>query len=197
VKTHDHCREKGVSGNVEFVTTDAADLPFDDESPDAAFPTMTCHELASTDSLREGRRVTIPSGRVAVADWSATGRGGSGPPIDERCSVAEALEALSPRHTETWWLTTLLLSRTKHGELGGEEAAELLLTLVERGINLKPAVFARVQEELPRLGTEYDARDDADEWPDVGSATHESGHGVRPRDGVNRVLMFVSSDCSR
>lgn len=64
---------------------------------------------------------------------------------------------------ETWWLTTLLLSRTKHGELGGEEAAELLLTLVERGMNLKPAVFARVQEELRRLGAEYDARDDADE----------------------------------
>jgi ubiquinone/menaquinone biosynthesis C-methylase UbiE len=54
VKTHDYGREKGVPGNVEFVTTDATDSPFDDRSPDAALPTMTYHELASTDALREG-----------------------------------------------------------------------------------------------------------------------------------------------
>lgn len=92
---HDYYRDKGVPENVELVTTDVADLPFDDGSLDAAFSTMTYHEFASTDALREVRRVMNPSGRVVIADWSATGRGESGPPTDERYSMDEAIEALA------------------------------------------------------------------------------------------------------
>jgi len=91
---HDHYREKGVPENVELVTSDVSDLPFDDDALDAAFSTMTYHEFASDESLAEVRRVLATSGRLAIVDWAASGAGEDGPPTDERFSADESVEAL-------------------------------------------------------------------------------------------------------
>jgi len=91
---HDHYREKGVPENVDLVTSDVSDLPFDDGALDAALSTMTYHEFASDDSLAEVRRVLGTGGRLVIVDWAASGSGEDGPPIDERFGAAEATEAL-------------------------------------------------------------------------------------------------------
>ncbi|MCU4744553.1 class I SAM-dependent methyltransferase [Natronoglomus mannanivorans] len=91
---HEHYREKGVPENVELVTSDVSDLPFDDEGVDAAFSTMTYHEFASDEALAEIRRVLAPAGRLVIVDWAATGPGNDGPPVDERYSADEATDAL-------------------------------------------------------------------------------------------------------
>jgi len=80
----DYYREKGIPENVNLVTSDVSDLPFDDGGVDAAFSTMTYHEFASAESLAEIRRVLAPAGRLVVVDWAATGTGENGPPVDER-----------------------------------------------------------------------------------------------------------------
>ncbi|PCR88950.1 class I SAM-dependent methyltransferase [Natrinema ejinorense] len=91
---HEYYREKGVPANVELVTSDVSDLPFDDDALEAAFSTMTYHEFASDDALAEVRRVLAPDGRLVVVDWAATGAGADGPPVDERYSADEATAAL-------------------------------------------------------------------------------------------------------
>jgi ubiquinone/menaquinone biosynthesis C-methylase UbiE len=90
---HDVYREKGVPANVETVTAEVADLPFDDGALDAAFSTMTYHEYATDEALAELARVVPSGGRVVTVDWSARGRGEDGPPIDERFDAAAATEA--------------------------------------------------------------------------------------------------------
>jgi ubiquinone/menaquinone biosynthesis C-methylase UbiE len=87
---HEHYREKGTPENVELVTAEVADLPFDDGDLDGAFSTMTFHEFASEDALAEIARAVASGGRVAVADWSAEGAGEAGPPLSERFSLADA-----------------------------------------------------------------------------------------------------------
>ena len=91
---HDYYREKGVPDDVELVTSDVGDLPFDADSLDAAFSTMTYHEFAGDDALAEIRRVLAPGGRLVIVDWAATGTGEHGPPLDERYTAAEASDAL-------------------------------------------------------------------------------------------------------
>jgi len=91
---HDHYREKGVPDNVELMTSDVSDLPFDDDALDAAFSTMTYHEFASDESLAEVRRVLATGGRLAIVDWAGSGSGEDGPPTDERFTAVEATEAL-------------------------------------------------------------------------------------------------------
>jgi len=91
---HDHYREKGVPAGVELVTADVADLPFDDGGLDAAYSTVTFHEFASAESLRELARVLTEGARLVVVDWSGTGAGEEGPPVDERYDAAEAVEML-------------------------------------------------------------------------------------------------------
>ena len=91
---HEYYREKGVPENVSLVTSDVSDLPFDDDGLDATFSTMTYHEFASDDALAEIRRVLAPGGRLVIADWTSTGSGDHGPPVDERYSAAEATAAL-------------------------------------------------------------------------------------------------------
>lgn len=91
---HDYYREKGVPDNVELVTSGVDDLPFDDGALDAAFSTMTYHEFATPGALSEIRRVIDSAGRFAIADWAASGDGESGPPVEERYSATEAVEAL-------------------------------------------------------------------------------------------------------
>ena len=89
---HDYYREKGAPENVEFVTAEVSDLPFDDGRLDAAFSTMTFHEFAGEEALAEVARVLADGGRLGVADWTARGLGEAGPPRDERYDLAAAVE---------------------------------------------------------------------------------------------------------
>ncbi|WP_227356888.1 class I SAM-dependent methyltransferase [Haladaptatus salinisoli] len=89
---HDRYREKGVPENVSLVTADVVDLPFEGGELDAVFSTMTFHEFASEDALAEVARVVRPDGRAVLADWSAEGRGESGPPVEERYALETARE---------------------------------------------------------------------------------------------------------
>ncbi|EMA55979.1 MULTISPECIES: class I SAM-dependent methyltransferase [Halococcus] len=91
---HEYYREKGVPTNVEPVTTGIEELPFEDASLDAAFSTMTYHEFASDDAFAEIRRVLRPGGRLVIIDWTATGTGENGPPLDERYTADAAADAL-------------------------------------------------------------------------------------------------------
>lgn len=91
---HAKYREKGLPANVETVTAEVAALPFADERLDAAFSTMTYHEFATQESLREVGRVLVPGGRLVVVDWSAEGSGETGPPLAERFDVERAIEQL-------------------------------------------------------------------------------------------------------
>jgi ubiquinone/menaquinone biosynthesis C-methylase UbiE len=76
---------------VRLLTAAAAALPIADGTVDAAVSTATFHEFAGTDALEELARVIAPGGTVVTVDWSATGDGTTGPPVDERFSLGEAL----------------------------------------------------------------------------------------------------------
>jgi len=91
---HAYYREKGVPANVDLVTSDVADMPFDDGALDAAFSTMTYHEFASEAALAEVARVLRPGAELVVVDWATSGAGAAGPPLDERYSIEEAVAAL-------------------------------------------------------------------------------------------------------
>jgi len=97
---HELYREKGVPENVDLVTADVGDLPFEDGELDAAFSTMTFHEFAGDGALAEVARVLggggrpVEGGRLVVADWTANGDGESGPPVDERYDREEAVALL-------------------------------------------------------------------------------------------------------
>jgi ubiquinone/menaquinone biosynthesis C-methylase UbiE len=97
---HELYREKGVPDNVSLVTADVSDLPFGDGELDAAFSTMTFHEIAGNgDDGGPGAEVEIArvlrdGGRFVVGDWSANGDGESGPPVTERYDRREAVELL-------------------------------------------------------------------------------------------------------
>ncbi|MGM0590533.1 MAG: methyltransferase domain-containing protein [Halobacteriota archaeon] len=88
---HDYYREKEVPEPVEFVTAEVGDLPLEEDSLDAAFSTMTYHEFASEETLAELARVLRPGGRLVTVDWSATGDGEDGPPMDERFHLGHAV----------------------------------------------------------------------------------------------------------
>jgi len=98
---HEHYREKGVPENVDLVTADVGDLPFEDGELDAAFSTMTFHEFAGDGALAEVARVLGTGGRLVVADWTANGEGESGPPVDERYDRDEAVDLLDDAGFET------------------------------------------------------------------------------------------------
>ena len=91
---HEYYRQKGLPENVESVTAEVADLPFEDDALDGAYSTMTYHEFASEESLAELARVCRPGGRVGIADWTSTGAGERGPPLGERFDASEAATAL-------------------------------------------------------------------------------------------------------
>ncbi|QSG14908.1 class I SAM-dependent methyltransferase [Halapricum desulfuricans] len=98
---HEHYREKGLPANVEQVTAEVADLPFEDDALDGVFSTMTYHEFASEASLAELARVCRPGARVGIADWSSAGTGERGPPLGERFDADEAATALESAGFET------------------------------------------------------------------------------------------------
>ncbi|WP_394328203.1 hypothetical protein [Natronorubrum texcoconense] len=60
----------------------------------APFPTMTHHEYADAEALAELARVVRPDGRLVTVDWSATGDGEDGPPVDERFGPEEVASQL-------------------------------------------------------------------------------------------------------
>lgn len=91
---HDHFRSAGLPDNVDVVTADIGDLPFDDSTHDAAFSTMVFHEFASEETLREIGRVLRPGARLVIADWSREGDGERGPPLDGRYAPSEAVDLL-------------------------------------------------------------------------------------------------------
>ncbi|MFB6113297.1 MAG: hypothetical protein ABEJ58_04245 [Halodesulfurarchaeum sp.] len=53
---------------------------------------------------------------------------------------------------ECWWVTTLLLSCTKNGDLTADEATDLLYDLVDEGMYLHPKVYSQVQKKLRKFG---------------------------------------------
>ncbi|PSP16573.1 hypothetical protein BRC62_05880 [Halobacteriales archaeon QH_10_67_13] len=53
---------------------------------------------------------------------------------------------------ERWWVTTLLFSCTKNGDMTADEATNILYDLVDEGMNLHPKVYAQVQKKLQDLG---------------------------------------------
>ncbi|MEZ3116689.1 class I SAM-dependent methyltransferase [Halobaculum sp. MBLA0147] len=87
---HDRYREKGVPENVRLVTAEVGDLPFAEDSLDAAVSTMTFHEFATDAALSDLARVVRPGGRVVTVDWSRHGSGESGPPRAERFGAGDA-----------------------------------------------------------------------------------------------------------
>ncbi|MEY7851096.1 class I SAM-dependent methyltransferase [Natrarchaeobius sp. A-rgal3] len=91
---HERHREAGVAENVELLTTEVDSLPFDDSELDAAFSTMTHHEYATDEALLEIARVIRTGGRLVTVDWSASGTGADGPPVDERFGPNEAVNQL-------------------------------------------------------------------------------------------------------
>ncbi len=91
---HQRHRKEGVAETVELITTSIDSLPFDDGQLDAAFSTMTHHEYATAESLAEIARVLRSGGRFVTVDWSATGTGEDGPPVDERFGPAEVASQL-------------------------------------------------------------------------------------------------------
>ncbi len=91
---HDYYRDKGVPVNVELITAEISDLPFDTSFLDVAVSTMTYHEFAGSDALRELARAICPDGRLVIADWSAEELGETGPPLDERFAAEETASSL-------------------------------------------------------------------------------------------------------
>ena len=91
---HRQYRERGMPANVQPVTGDAAALPFADGAFDGAVSTMTFHESTTEEGLRELSRVLAGGGTLVVVDWSAQGRGESGPPRAERFDAADARSML-------------------------------------------------------------------------------------------------------
>lgn len=91
---HDYHREEGVPENVDLVAANVDALPFDDDELDGAFSTMTHHEYATDETMAELARVLRPDGRLVTVDWSATGAGEDGPPVDERFGPDEVASQL-------------------------------------------------------------------------------------------------------
>ncbi len=58
------------------------------------------------------------------------------------------IEVARSHGVECRWVTTLLLGRTKDGDLTADEATDLLYDLVDEGMNLHPKVYSRVQRKL-------------------------------------------------
>lgn len=91
---HDYYRESGVPANVELISADITDLPFDDDALDGCVSTFTFHEFAGESALLACRRVLAPGARLALVDWSAAGSGERGPPTDERYAADDAATLL-------------------------------------------------------------------------------------------------------
>jgi len=63
------------------------------------------------------------------------------------------IEVARSHGVECWWVTTLLLSCTKDGDVTAAEATDVLYDLVDEGMNLHPKVYAQVHKKLRELGS--------------------------------------------
>ncbi|WP_262176948.1 class I SAM-dependent methyltransferase [Haloarcula laminariae] len=87
---HERYREKGLPDNVTPVTATVESLPVG--ALDAVVSTMTFHEFATPDAMDAVADALAPGGRVALGDWTRTGAGDAGPPLEERYAAADAVE---------------------------------------------------------------------------------------------------------
>ena len=62
------------------------------------------------------------------------------------------IEVARSHGVDCWWVTTLLLDRTKDGEVTAGEATDILYDLVNEGMHLRPRVYAQVERRLRELG---------------------------------------------
>jgi len=88
---------------------------------------------------------------IAVADASVVLLAAN----DEEVFLANdkgLIEVARSHGIECWWVTTLLLTYTKEGDLTAEKATDILYDLVDDGMNLHPTVYAQVQKKLRELG---------------------------------------------
>ena len=58
------------------------------------------------------------------------------------------IEVARSHGVECWWVTTVLLSCTKNGDLTADKATDLLYDLVDEGMNLHPKVYSQIQKRL-------------------------------------------------
>lgn len=91
---HYRHRENGVPSNTHLVTAAISALPLEDNSLNGAFSIMTHHEYATAESMAEIERVIRPGGRFVLIDWSRTGDGNDGPPVEERYSPKTIVDQL-------------------------------------------------------------------------------------------------------
>lgn len=68
--------------------------PVCDGTVDVAYSTMTFHEYASQSAHEAVWRMLKTDGRLVTVDWSSNGTGESGPPLDERYDLTDAVEQL-------------------------------------------------------------------------------------------------------
>ncbi|MFB6086308.1 MAG: class I SAM-dependent methyltransferase [Halodesulfurarchaeum sp.] len=90
---HEHFSGRGIPTNVEMVLTPARSLPFETDTLDGLYTTMTFHEIEKT-APAEFARVVRSGGSIVIADWSRNGTGERGPPLSERESASTAVAAL-------------------------------------------------------------------------------------------------------
>lgn len=84
----------GVPSNVDRITGAVSAMPIPSGALHGAISTMTYHEFAGAEALRELHRVLEPGARVVIADWSASGTGDRGPPLTERYDAPTVVTAL-------------------------------------------------------------------------------------------------------
>lgn len=91
---HQRFREKGLPPNTNLVTSGISGLPFGDDVLDLAFSVDTHHEYHSEAAMEELARAIRPGGRLVTIDWSGTGSGEDGPPLEERYEPEEIVAQL-------------------------------------------------------------------------------------------------------
>lgn len=106
---HDRYRQNGLPPNVRPVNAAVETLPFDDDTLDGAFSTMTYHEFSGADVVAELARVLRPGGRLVTVDWTKHGAGRRGPPLEERHDLGHAVSALQ----EAGFVVDHAVSRTE------------------------------------------------------------------------------------
>ncbi len=55
------------------------------------------------------------------------------------------------RNVDYYWLTTLVLKRVKEGDLGKNEALDLLDELIAAGMNLGPKVYSKLRKKIDEV----------------------------------------------